>query len=299
MNHYDTLGVPSTAGAGQIAAAYKRKARLVHPDRHQGADARVIAEAERAMRAINEAWEVLGDPVRRRVYDESMRPATRPAPPRPVGPPPRRIVPAPPLPSRRGWVVAGVCLVIVVLGWALLGQGGGDGSRAVLTPSTVPPSVTASAGNGAPIVFRDEQAGFTITYPRSWRELTPTAADMRLAVESGEDDGLELRVIPIKTVANDVNIGSFKAMTDALVYVNSSVKLLRSQQVTLNGRLTYYYVTTYQDRVSGQEGVHEQYFIFDGLRMFALRFQSSPASEYAAQSTVYAQVADSFTVTHA
>jgi hypothetical protein len=288
--------VTPSATAGQISAAYKRKARLVHPDRHQGADAAVIAQAERAMRAINEAWEVLGDPVRRRIYDESLRPAR--AAPSPTAPSrPRRIVPAPPIRSRRGWVVAATCLVVVVVGWAFLGRGGGDPrSVAVPLPTTVPPTVGASSGGGAPIVFHDEQAGFTITYPRSWRELTPTAPDMRLSVEAGDNDGLELRITPIASVASSTNIGSFKAMTDALVYVNPTVKLQRVQQVTLNGRLTYYYVTTYQDR-SGQEGIHEQYFIFEGLRMFSLRFQSFPASEYADQSTLYSQVADSFTVT--
>ncbi len=295
MTHYDTLGVPPNASASQIAAAYKRKARLVHPDRHQGADAAVIAQAERSMRAINEAWEVLGDPARRHVYDESMRPAA----PRPAAaaPPPRRIVPAPPVPSRRPWVVAAAVAAAGVLGWALLFRGdtGGTGRT---EPSTVAPAAGVPPRDGAPIVFRDEQAGFTITYPRTWRELTPTAPDMRLSLESTADDGLELRVVPIQAPATQANIASFKAMTDSLVYTGPTVKLQRAQLVTLNGRPTYYYVTTYQDR-SGREGIHEQYFIFEGLRMFSLRFQSFPSSDFAAQSAVNAQVADSFAVTRA
>lgn len=294
MTHYDTLGVSPNASGKTIAAAYKRKARLVHPDRHQGADAKVIAEAERAMRAINEAWEVLGDPVRRRIYDESMR---RPAP-RPVSaPPPRRIVPAPPDATRRGWFIAAAVAAAAVVMWALLAGGGGGGAGPA-APSTVAPSATTASRDGAPIVFRDEQAGFTITYPRSWRELTPTGADMRLSLESTADDGLELRVIPIPAAVTQANIASFKATTDALVYTSPTIKLIRHQLVTLNGRPTYYYVTTYQDR-NGKEGIHEQYFIFEGLRMFALRFQSFPSSDYASQSAVNAQVADSFTVTRA
>jgi len=328
VTHYDTLGVPPTATAKQIAAAYKRKARLVHPDRHHGADARVMAEAERAMRAVNEAWEVLGDPVHRRVYDESLRPA-RPTPPatappasappatapRPGGPvraaphrpgpartappappAPRRVVPAP-APARRGWYVAAGCAAIALV-WAVAAGAGDD--RGGPPPSSVATGQTAGtalAPRGSSIVFHDDQVGFTITYPRTWRELTPTAADMRLALEFSDRDGLELRVASIGGVANEQTITSFKSLTDSLVYTDASVRLRRHQLVTLNGRPTYYYVTTYVNGATGAEGVHEQYFIFEGRRMFSLRFQSEPAREYEGHASVYAAVADSFTVT--
>jgi hypothetical protein len=147
------------------------------------------------------------------------------------------------------------------------------------------------------MTFHDDQVGFTITYPRSWREVTPGASDMRLALAFGDQDGLELRVTSIGGEANESTITSYKSFTDSLVYTDPSVKLRRTQLVTLNGRLTYYYVTTYTDRATGQEGVHEQYFIFDGRRMFSLRFQSEPAGDYEDHAPVYATIADSFTVT--
>lgn len=63
MNHYERLGVPRTATAVEIREAYRRAARAAHPDRHGSASADRMAQ-------VNEAWRVLGDPARRRVYDE-------------------------------------------------------------------------------------------------------------------------------------------------------------------------------------------------------------------------------------
>jgi curved DNA-binding protein CbpA len=59
--HYDVLGVAPDAGVEQIRAAYLRLARRHHPD-HPGGSAE-------AMQAVNVAWQVLRDPVRRRAYD--------------------------------------------------------------------------------------------------------------------------------------------------------------------------------------------------------------------------------------
>lgn len=35
-DHYETLGVPKDANAGDIKRAYRRKASEAHPDRHGG-----------------------------------------------------------------------------------------------------------------------------------------------------------------------------------------------------------------------------------------------------------------------
>lgn len=67
--HYDTLGVDPSSSHDEIRRAYHDAARRWHPDRFVD---RPEAEAERAddsMRAVNEAWRVLGDDARRRRYD--------------------------------------------------------------------------------------------------------------------------------------------------------------------------------------------------------------------------------------
>lgn len=77
--HYEVLGVEPGASPDEIQRAYRLLARRHHPD--------VAPDADRAtMAAINGAWFVLGDPGRRRIYDDAMR---RPeAPPTPAAPPP-------------------------------------------------------------------------------------------------------------------------------------------------------------------------------------------------------------------
>jgi hypothetical protein len=64
VTHYDVLGVSATASAADIRHAYLDLARRHHPDREGGDPDR--------MRLANEAWAVLGDPARRRAYDQEL-----------------------------------------------------------------------------------------------------------------------------------------------------------------------------------------------------------------------------------
>ena len=78
--HYELLGVDPTASAEDIQRAYRLLALRHHPDVAPDAD-------QETMAAINVAWSVLGDPVRRRDYDRALGtpgpppPATAPPPP--------------------------------------------------------------------------------------------------------------------------------------------------------------------------------------------------------------------------
>ena len=64
-DYYATLGVARTATDKEIKQAYRKLARKLHPDVNPGDRA-----AEAKFKAINEAHEVLGDPEKRRKYDE-------------------------------------------------------------------------------------------------------------------------------------------------------------------------------------------------------------------------------------
>jgi hypothetical protein len=68
-DHYRVLGVHPSASSEQIRAAYRDLARRLHPDHQRDASAPEVSLAERRMREINEAWRVLQDPARRRLYD--------------------------------------------------------------------------------------------------------------------------------------------------------------------------------------------------------------------------------------
>jgi curved DNA-binding protein len=65
QDYYETLGVPRTASAEEIKQAFRKLARVHHPD-----VAKNKAAGEAKFKEINEAYEVLGDPEKRRRYDE-------------------------------------------------------------------------------------------------------------------------------------------------------------------------------------------------------------------------------------
>jgi curved DNA-binding protein len=64
-DYYSTLGVAKTASEKEIKQAYRKLARKHHPDVNPN-----DKTAEAKFKEINEANEVLGDPVKRRKYDE-------------------------------------------------------------------------------------------------------------------------------------------------------------------------------------------------------------------------------------
>jgi DnaJ-class molecular chaperone len=64
-DYYTTLGVSKTASEKEIKQAYRKLARKFHPDVNPG-----DKSSEAKFKEINEAYEVLGDPEKRRKYDE-------------------------------------------------------------------------------------------------------------------------------------------------------------------------------------------------------------------------------------
>ncbi len=64
-DYYETLGVKRSASQEEIRKAYKRLARKCHPDVNPG-----DKSAEERFKNIQEAYDVLSDPKKRRVYDQ-------------------------------------------------------------------------------------------------------------------------------------------------------------------------------------------------------------------------------------
>ena len=71
-SHYDTLGLTPAATHEEVREAYIERALRHHPDRQEGQDLAGLAEAERRMQAVNEAWSVLGNREGRAAYDAEL-----------------------------------------------------------------------------------------------------------------------------------------------------------------------------------------------------------------------------------
>jgi DnaJ domain len=123
LDPYAVLGVPRTASREDIARAYRRQAKLHHPD--------AGAPPSRTMASINEAWAILSSRNRRAGWDRDHTvilpphwaavPATAPA--RAPVRPPSPVAAGPPSVRDSGWlailVVAGAAMLVGVVMFAL------------------------------------------------------------------------------------------------------------------------------------------------------------------------------------
>lgn len=78
MNFYEVLGIDASADEDGIRLAYRKKAKMHHPDMHSGDAIKIHTEI---FKQVQIAYQALSDPAKRAQYDRKHKPAKRPPPP--------------------------------------------------------------------------------------------------------------------------------------------------------------------------------------------------------------------------
>src|SRR5688500_20093143 len=67
-DYYRVLGIPATASEKDVTSAYRKLAKKLHPDANPN-----DRGAEERFKDVSAAYDVLGDPAKRKEYDEARR----------------------------------------------------------------------------------------------------------------------------------------------------------------------------------------------------------------------------------
>jgi hypothetical protein len=191
-----------------------------------------------------------------------------------------------------GVVIAAVA--VLVIGFAV-------GRRVVDKPKAAASSRSAKTPAGF-VEFRDEQAGFAISYPKDWTRLEATDTSVVLVVSekpvAANSGGSILgRVITLDAPVSAAQLADAKKVTDQIVTKGEGVEL-KAQPAAINsgGLPGYFYFYTFKDATSGQQGAHSHYFLFKDKLMISFVFQAIPDSDFVRLAKTFDEVIGTFRV---
>ncbi|HEX8770343.1 MAG TPA: hypothetical protein VF711_06210 [Acidimicrobiales bacterium] len=199
-------------------------------------------------------------------------------------------------PTLIGLGVLAVVLVGILIAVVATGGGSGDSPGAASPSTTRPPAAGPTLPPGAFTTFHDDLTGFTIQYPTVWPRAQAPVSEVRFAVSAPRGAAVSVRVNTIEQATTPDNLGNLRSVSNGIIGSNPSAKVLKSDAITLNGLIGYYYLYTFTDSTSGLEGVHAHYFLFQGHKMYSLVFQVLPSDLFASAAGVFDQMAQSFKV---
>jgi len=149
------------------------------------------------------------------------------------------------------------------------------------------------------VEFRDDQAGFALSYPKAW--VRATAPNPQIVLVAAEQDpaknqggSILARVTPLDAPVTKAQLGEARKATDAIVSSSEGVALKAEPTETEQGGLPgLYYLYTFRDPVSGATGVHSHYFLFKDKAMISLVFQALPEGDFGRLAPMFDRVANS------
>ncbi len=162
------------------------------------------------------------------------------------------------------------------------------------------PGPTASSGTGAStapealVDYTDPRGRFTMSYPASWQQVQSDDTDIALLLLAGGSDSMLVRLVQLQRAIDPADIADVKSVTDVIVQT-STVRVLEEKPITLGpGVQGYYYLYTFTDPVTKQEGVHSHFFLFEGAVMHTLVFQALPGDGFGALAPDFDRIALSY-----
>lgn len=164
------------------------------------------------------------------------------------------------------------------------------------TPTTSPSATASTAPSARLVEFRDDKAGWAISYPADWVRLPPDPADPDVALvvsESNHRGSIKARVIDLGKPVEEAKIPE---LTDKLVMTDGVQMITQPTPVRQAGLPGMFYFYSFKDSASGQEGVHSHYFLFKGPTMISFVFQALPKDDFPRLAGLYDEVIGSFRV---
>lgn len=169
----------------------------------------------------------------------------------------------------------------------------------------MPASTQARSVTPAPtdlVEFRDEGAGFALSYPQAW--IKASAPNPQIVLVAAEHDpamnkggSILARVTPLDAPVDKTQLGEARKATDAIVASSEGVVLKAEPTETEQGGLPgLYYLYTFRDPVSGATGVHSHFFLFKDKTMISLVFQALPQDDFGRLAPLFDRVAGSLRV---
>lgn len=145
--------------------------------------------------------------------------------------------------------------------------------------------------------FEDEDAGFAVSYPAAWERLDSRDPNVRLLVTPNGSDSVLVRAVILDGEVGEEDLADIRTLTDELVEGaegDDIEPLAQPTQVEVGGLPGIYYLYTFADAESGEEGVHAHYFLFDGATMFTVVLQALPVERFDPLAPTFDEVMDTF-----
>jgi hypothetical protein len=201
--------------------------------------------------------------------------------------------------SGKRMIVTGLGIVLVAGAgtWVAAARDNGNSAR------RMPAATQARSVEAAPAAelteYRNDQAGFALSYPAAWTRAT--APNPQIVLVAAEHDpamnrggSILVRVTPLDAPVAKGQLGEARKVTDAIVGSSDGIVLKAEPTETEQGGFPgLYYLYTFRDPVSGQTGVHSHFFLFQGKTMISLVFQALPQDDFGRLAPLFDRVAGS------